>query len=121
MPKTERSEFERFVRTYGVERLAAKLEIHPSAIYHWLRGINAPRPNHAAIIRSLAKENGVVLTLDDVYGHVSERRASDPGIAVAIDRHRKNASALQEKRAAREAAAEILVKSMTARRSVARP
>jgi hypothetical protein len=60
------------------------------------------------------------LTFDDVYGHVSELRASDPAIAVAIDRRQQKAAAREAKKSARDAATELLVKSLTARRSLAR-
>jgi hypothetical protein len=114
------SKFARFVQTYGAERLAGALNVHSSAIYHWIRGVTAPRPDRAAIIRRLAHESGVTLTFDDVYGHVSELRASDPAIGVAIDRRQEKAAEREAKKSAREAATELLVKSLTARRSLAR-
>jgi hypothetical protein len=114
------SKFARFVRTYGAERLAGALDVHSSAIYHWIRGVTTPRPDRAAIIQRLAYESGVTLTFDDVYGHVSELRASDPAIAVAIDRRQDKAAARVAKKCARDAATEVLVKSLTARRSLAR-
>jgi hypothetical protein len=114
------SKFARFVRTYGAERLAGALDVHSSAIYHWIRGVTTPRPDRAAIIQRLAHENGVTLTFEDVYGHVSELRASDPAIAIAIDRRQEKAAAREAKKSARDAATELLVKSLTARRSLAR-
>jgi hypothetical protein len=71
-----KSKFARFVRSYGVEVLAAGLEIRPSAIYHWIRGATAPRPAHAEIIQRLARERGSRLTLDQIYGHSREVRAA---------------------------------------------
>jgi hypothetical protein len=114
------SKFARFVRTYGAERLAAALDVHSSAIYHWIRGVTTPRPDRAAIIQRVAHECGVTLTFDDVYGHVSELRASDPAITVAIGRRQQKAAAREAKKSARDAATEVLVKSLTARRSLAR-
>jgi hypothetical protein len=114
------SKFARFVRTYGAERLAGALDVHSSAIYHWIRGATAPRPDRAAIIRRLAHENGIILTFDDVYEHVSELRVSDPAVAVAIGRRQEKAAAREAKKSARDAATELLVKSLTARRSLAR-
>jgi hypothetical protein len=67
-----KSKFARFVRSYGVELLAAGLDVRPSAIYHWIRGATAPRPAHAAIIQRLASERGVRLTLDQIYQHCRE-------------------------------------------------
>jgi hypothetical protein len=115
------SKFARFVRTYGAERLAGALDVHSSAIYHWIRGVTTPRPDRAAIIQRLAQESGFTLTFDDVYGHVRELRASDPAIGVAIDRRQEKAAAREAKKSAREAATELLVKSLMARRSLARP
>ncbi len=102
-----------------MERLAEALDVHPSAIYHWIRGVVAPKPVHAAIIQRLARESGVTLTFDDVYGHVSELRASDPTITAAIDGRQEKAAAREAKKSARDAATEVLVKSLTARRSLA--
>jgi hypothetical protein len=114
------SKFARFVQTYGAERLAGALDVHSSAIYHWIRGVTTPRPDRAAIILRLAHDSGVTLTFDDVYGHVSELRASDPAIAVAIDRRQEKAAAREAKKSARDAATELLVKGLTVRRSFAR-
>lgn len=114
------SKFARFVRTYGAERLAGALDVHSSAIYHWIRGVTTPRPDRVAIIQRLAHERGVSLTFDDLYGHVSELRANDPTIAVAIDLRLQKAAAREAKNSARDAAAGVLVKSLTARRSLAR-
>jgi hypothetical protein len=76
-----KSKFARFVMAYGVERLAKGLDVHPSAIYHWIRGATAPRQAHAELIRHLARESGVRLTLDHIYQHSSDLRAGgcEPG------------------------------------------
>jgi len=66
---SRKSKFERFIRAYGVRRMAGRLAIRPSAIFHWLRGATAPRPAHAGLIQRLARQRGVVLTLDQIYWH----------------------------------------------------
>jgi hypothetical protein len=68
------SEFARFVRSYGVDLMAQRLEIKPSAIYHWIRGSTAPRPVHAWTIQRLARERGAMLTMDQIYGHFLSMR-----------------------------------------------
>jgi hypothetical protein len=70
-----KSKFERFVRSYGVDELAVKLEIQPSAIYHWLRGSTAPKPVHAEIIQRLARQSGARLSMDSIYAHFLSLRA----------------------------------------------
>jgi hypothetical protein len=72
-----KSKFARFVRSYGVDELAAQLHIRPSAIYHWLRGTTAPRPVHAENIQRLARERGVWLSMDAIYGHFLSLRDDD--------------------------------------------
>jgi hypothetical protein len=94
--KRWRSKFARFLRAYGVARLAKELDIRPSAIYHWIGGATVPRPAHAAIIQRLAREARVKLTLDHIYQHsrdlrVRERETGAPsfsGNVVRIDGHR---------------------------------
>ena len=82
--KRWKSKFARFVRSYGVEPLAAGLDVRPSAIYHWIRGATAPRPAHAAVIQRLARECGSRLTMDEIYGHSRTVRANEikPGIGI---------------------------------------
>jgi transcriptional regulator with XRE-family HTH domain len=103
----------------GAERLAGELGVNSSAIYHWIRGMNAPRPDRAAVIQRLAIETGFSLNFEDVYGHVSELQSSDPAIVAEIYRRKKKRAAIEEKKSARVAAAEFLVKSLTARRRLA--
>jgi hypothetical protein len=90
--KRWKSKFARFVLDYaqreprdarghvmgGATLLARHLGIRPSAIYHWVRGATAPRPVHAAIIQRLARERGVRLTLDQIYGHSANFAPQDP-------------------------------------------
>lgn len=64
-----KSKFARFVESYGVDSLAAKLDVRPSAIYHWIKGATAPKPVHAEVITHLAGRSGHRLTIDDVYRH----------------------------------------------------
>jgi len=72
-----KSKFAQFVQGYGVEKLAKRLDVRPSAIYHWIRGATTPRPAHAAVIQHLARERGYKLTMDDIYGHSREVRADN--------------------------------------------
>ncbi len=75
IPELWKSPFARFVESYGVECLAAELDVRPSAIYHWIGGTHAPKPVHAKVISNLARESGVKLTLDQIYGHFLDLRA----------------------------------------------
>jgi hypothetical protein len=75
--KRWKTKFARFVRSYGVELLAAGLDVRPSAVYHWVRAATSPRPAHAAVIQRLASERGVRLTLDQIYQHSRELRAEN--------------------------------------------
>ena len=68
----EQTKFDTFVREFGVEELARRLGVNPSAIYHWLRGSTSPHPANAIRIQTLAKQRGVPLTLDEIYQHFRE-------------------------------------------------
>lgn len=68
----EPTKFDRFVREFGVEDLARRLDMNPSAIYHWLRGSTSPHPANAIKIQRLAKQRGVSLSLDEIYQHFRE-------------------------------------------------
>jgi len=61
------SKFGGFVSSYGVSNLAAALDIHRSAIFHWMSGSTYPRPPHACALQYLAAERGVTLSLDEIY------------------------------------------------------
>jgi transcriptional regulator with XRE-family HTH domain len=65
----EQTKFDQFVREYGVEALAGRLAVNPSAIYHWLRGSTSPHPANAIKIQTLAKQRGITLSLDEIYQH----------------------------------------------------
>lgn len=66
------TKFNSFVRDYGVEELAARLGVNPSAIYHWLRGATSPHPANAIKIQTLARQRRIVLSLDEIYQHFRE-------------------------------------------------
>jgi transcriptional regulator with XRE-family HTH domain len=68
----EQTKFDSFVREFGVEELARRLGVNPSAIYHWLRGSTSPHPANAIRIQVLAKQRGVALSLDEIYQHFRE-------------------------------------------------
>jgi hypothetical protein len=72
-----RSEFARFVKSYGVDELAVQLDVQPSAIYHWIRASTTPRLVHAETIQRLARERGEKLTMDEIYGHFLSLRAAE--------------------------------------------
>ena len=70
-----RSKFARFVHSYGVASLAARLDIQHTAISHWIRGSTTPRPAHAEMIQRIARTEGVDLSFDDIYRHGRDVRA----------------------------------------------
>lgn len=118
-PERRKSEFARFIESYGVEPLAVRLGVNPAAIYHWLRGINAPRRTHAVLLQHLARERGAHLTMDAIYAHAEARLSSDPALAVAIDRRQQKAAARATKKATRDAAVDVLLRRSSARQSLA--
>jgi hypothetical protein len=59
----------------GPTLLAQHLGIHPSSIYHWIRGASAPRPWHAERLRCLASQRGINLTLEQIYEHSRQFRS----------------------------------------------
>lgn len=81
--KRWKSKFARFIQAYGVKSLAVELDVHPTAIYHWVRGAVTPRAAHAEVMRRLARERGSRLTMDEIYGHARSVRGGDskPGPA----------------------------------------
>jgi hypothetical protein len=80
-----KSKFARFIESYGVESLAAELDIRPSAIYHWIKGTTAPKPVHAEAIGRLSGESGRRLTMDDVYRHFLNLREGESWMASSQD------------------------------------
>jgi transcriptional regulator with XRE-family HTH domain len=71
----DQTKFDQFVRGFGVEELARRLAVNPSAIYHWLRGSTSPHPANAIKIQRLAKRRGIALSLDEIYQHFREVRS----------------------------------------------
>jgi len=72
---TNPTKFDQFVRAFGVENLAQRLAVNPSAIYHWLAGSTSPHPANAIKIQKLAKRRGVALSLDEIYQHFRDVRS----------------------------------------------
>jgi hypothetical protein len=71
-PENWDSEFGKFVRSYGVILLAARLHVDPSAVYHWIAGSTSPHPSNALAIQRLAKRRHITLSLDKIYEHFQE-------------------------------------------------
>lgn len=69
MKKPDPTKFASFVREFGVDELAQRLAIRPSAVYHWLNGTTSPHPSNAIKIQNLASRRGVALSLDEIYQH----------------------------------------------------
>jgi len=65
-----KSKFARFVSSYGVDLLASRLRVNPSAIYHWLSGTTSPHPRHAQAVQRLAKRRRIALSLEEIYREV---------------------------------------------------
>jgi hypothetical protein len=59
--------FAQFVRDYGVEKLAARLDVRPAAVYHWISGKSSPREWRAIAILQIARRRK--LSLKDIYRH----------------------------------------------------
>ena len=70
----DQTKFDKFIRGFGVEELARRLEVNSSAIYHWLRGATVPDPKNAVKVQKLAKQRGIALSLDEIYQHSREIR-----------------------------------------------
>jgi hypothetical protein len=70
-----KSKFARFILDFGTTALSEEIDVHTSAIYHWVHGTTTPRPAHAAILQRLAGERGVRLSMDEIYGHAPKIRA----------------------------------------------
>lgn len=61
------SKFGEFVSSYGVTSLARAIDVHPSAVFHWMSGATYPKPPHACAMQFLAAERGFSLSLDEIY------------------------------------------------------
>jgi hypothetical protein len=68
------SPFARFVASYGVTALAARLSIDPSAVLHWVRGTTQPRTDIAFDICEFTRARGIDLSLEEIYGHSRKPR-----------------------------------------------
>jgi transposase-like protein len=69
------TKFGRFIHAFGVEELARRMDVSPSAIYHWVRGSTSPKRTNATKLRELAEERGSSLTLNQIDQHVRELRS----------------------------------------------
>jgi transcriptional regulator with XRE-family HTH domain len=67
--EVRQTKFGRFVLKFGVNKLAARFGIRPSAVYHWLNGSTTPRHMKVPEILKLAKRTGTPLEFDDINGH----------------------------------------------------
>lgn len=56
-----------FVESFGVQALASRIGVHSSAIYHWARASVQLKQDHARALQSVARESGVMLSLDEIY------------------------------------------------------
>ena len=68
-----KSKLDLFVSEFGVEELARRLDVNPSAIYHWLRGRTVPRFRNQLKIQRLAKQRGVLLSINEIADHCEVR------------------------------------------------
>jgi hypothetical protein len=68
------SAFARFLKAYGVGRLATRLGIDSSAVYHWASGAAVPHPRNAMMVVRLAIESGDRLTVEQIYQHSRDVR-----------------------------------------------
>lgn len=84
------SKLGRFVRSFGTEKLARRLRIEPSAIYHWINGRTSPHPSKAISLQRIAKRRGVTLSLDEIYQHFRDVR-SEPYKTAAFPRSPQHA------------------------------
>lgn len=71
----------RFVDFLGADELAERVEVHHSAVYHWLSGKADPRPATAMRIVRVARSTGFSISFEDIYSNfarpisgVAERR-----------------------------------------------
>jgi transcriptional regulator with XRE-family HTH domain len=92
------SPFGCFVDFYGADELASRMDVHRTAVYHWVSGKAAPRPEKAFAIRRIARSTGFTISLDDIYQHFLEdgaetRRAfrqSQPARATRRSDHKQS-------------------------------
>jgi DNA-binding transcriptional regulator YdaS (Cro superfamily) len=60
--------FARAVRRLGVARLARELEVDPSSIYQWIRGVTKPRHECVVKILEMASAEKLELSYSDIQG-----------------------------------------------------
>jgi hypothetical protein len=75
------SKFEQFIRGFGVDAIARRLDVNSSAVYHWLGGNASPHPTNAIKIQRIAKQRGVTLSLDEIYQHFREVQSEQYTVA----------------------------------------
>lgn len=51
-----------------ISKTARQVGVIPRTGFAWLQGIRTPRPKDAARLVNLAKDEGVTLTYEDIYG-----------------------------------------------------
>ncbi len=88
------SKFAQFVQGFGVEKLAKRLRIEPSAVYHWMSGKTSPHPSKAISIQGIAKRRGVSLSLDEIYSHFRAVQSEPYKTAAAFQRSPQHARSL---------------------------
>lgn len=59
------SKFGRFAAEFGVQELATRLDVHPSAVYQWIRGKTSPDPARAIVILKIAGRKK--LSMEQIY------------------------------------------------------
>lgn len=59
------SKFARFVQEFGVQKLAAQLDVTPAAIYHWIGGKTSPHHRKAIVILKIAGRRK--LSMEEIY------------------------------------------------------
>jgi len=55
-----------FVRSYGTDKLAKALGVHPRTVRYWVSGKVSPQPQLARRLIEIARERGVELTAEDI-------------------------------------------------------
>jgi hypothetical protein len=58
--------FGRFIREYGVTRLAQQLQVTTPAIYQWISGFTSPLPQHMLTLIVLSRGTQIPLDITDI-------------------------------------------------------
>lgn len=85
--------FAQAVRRLGVARLARELEVDPSSIYQWVRGVTRPRHECVVKILELASAEQIELSYANIHGQ--------PVCSEARQRKRKSKKPAMRSRAQR--------------------